>query len=362
MWNYDKLSAVHLELSSICNASCPGCPRYLRNSTNVDTTLVQRSISFNDFSSWFKPVDLVKIKGWIICGTHGDPLACKDFLEIVEYICEHSPGKIQINTNGGLRTPKYFRELGEIFVKAKGRDDFNRLPHIHREVVFSIDGLEDTNHRYRRNVMWNKVMENLTAYVKTGAFAAWDYLQFAHNAHQINDAKKLAENLHMDFRLKNPFGVEGSGMPVLDDRYNLVDVLNSIHTPDLPPYTPPELDYIPTIPSPVTRSGCIDCNAFRDKGCEIYIDHQGKIQPCCFVGNKMYGFAVSPDSVEVRQIQNSLGNKNSLYHHSLKEILNSNVLDKYSDTWKDKTLNQCWNVCGKNDIKNRDIDILFVKF
>ncbi len=101
-WNYKDISAIHLELSTKCNAACPGCPRFLRNSPNVDPALIQTDITISQFKSWF-PVELVsRVYNWIICGTHGDPITCTDLYEILEYICEYSPGNIQLNTNGGL--------------------------------------------------------------------------------------------------------------------------------------------------------------------------------------------------------------------------------------------------------------------
>ena len=104
LWRYNSLSSIHIELSSKCNAACPGCARFVMNSPVVNPGLVQTEITFDNFVKWF-PVALVsRIYNWVICGTYGDPLACKDIHEILEYICEHSPGNIQLNTNGGLKT------------------------------------------------------------------------------------------------------------------------------------------------------------------------------------------------------------------------------------------------------------------
>ena len=47
---------------------------------------------------------------------------------------------------------------------------------------FAIDGLEDTNHIYRRNTDWVKIVQNATAYIAAGGRAEWDFIVFAHNA------------------------------------------------------------------------------------------------------------------------------------------------------------------------------------
>jgi len=363
MWSFEKLNAVHLELSSRCNAACPGCPRYLRNSPIVDPDLQQTDISIETFKEWFSPTTLSKIKNWIICGTHGDPITCKDLVEILQYICEHSPGQIQINTNGGLRGEKFFTDLGNILAAATAKDG------VQREVVFSLDGLEDTNHLYRRQVKWEKAFANLKAFASTGANTAWDFLRFAHNTHQIEEARSIATSLGVDFRLKNPFGVDGIGMPVYDKNFKLDYVINHWEEGYKDPYEPYPLGYEAPLPILEERKGCIDCNSFRmhqppqheTQMCEVYIDHLGRVQPCCFVGNKMYGPAYIEEATEVRYVQQAIGTRNNLYHYSLQEVLDNGALDMYSNSWENKTINQCWIQCGKEQGNDRLIDSLFVR-
>lgn len=359
-WTYQNLSAVHLELSTKCNAACPGCPRFLRNSPNVDPSLVQTEITFENFKKWF-PVEITsKIYNWIICGTHGDPVACSDLYEILEYICENSPGNIQVNTNAGLRSPDYFKKIGNLF---------NRDRSIKRVITFSIDGLADTNHIYRRNVKWHKAWENMLAYKSTGAEAHWDFLQFHHNKHQIETARYLAQKYDINFILKNPFGVDNTAMPVYDKNYNLEYLIKNAENPVDEHYTPADIGWAADLPAPIKEDGCIDCMSFRNAPApyadkeivEIFVDALGRIHPCCFVGNKMQGPMYVPESREMQELQQRLGTANSLWNFSLEEILNNRVLDVYSNSWKDKSLSQCWVQCGKNLSKSRTIDLLFVK-
>lgn len=70
-------------------------------------------------------------------------------------------------------------------------------------VVFSIDGLEDTNHIYRRNTNFKKIMDNARAYIETGASAHWDMLVFEHNKHQVQQCRDMAMELGFNwFRSK----------------------------------------------------------------------------------------------------------------------------------------------------------------
>jgi hypothetical protein len=57
-----------------------------------------------------------------------------------------------MNTNGAVQSTFFWHALGRLFNKPK---DF---------CVFSIDGLEDTNPVYRKNVDWKKLMSNPSIY------------------------------------------------------------------------------------------------------------------------------------------------------------------------------------------------------
>ena len=50
-------------------------------------------------------------------------------------------------------------------------------------MLFSTDGLEDTNEIYRKKVKWDKLMENVEAYIGAGGMATWKWLTFKHNEH-----------------------------------------------------------------------------------------------------------------------------------------------------------------------------------
>ena len=62
-------------------------------------------------------------------------------------------------------------------------------------VTFSIDGLEDTNHLYRVNARWNDIMLGVSIIAKSKAQMFWKYIVFAHNEHQIEEARQLAKDL-----------------------------------------------------------------------------------------------------------------------------------------------------------------------
>ena len=92
---------------------------------------------------------------------------------------------LKVATNGGARNIQFWKELSTVL---KRFDD--------HQVTFAIDGLKDTNHIYRRNVNWEKLIENVTAFNEDPqSISAWRCIIFDHNKHQINDMLNLAQKL-----------------------------------------------------------------------------------------------------------------------------------------------------------------------
>ncbi len=139
---------IQFELSTVCNALCLGCVR-----TDASFTQSKFSIpsgSYIDIEQIFKLLksDAMKtVTALEFCGTIDEPLVHPNFLELLEGLNKRYT--IYIHTNGGLRTPTYYTKLAQIL------HTFSEY-----EMLFSLDGLENTNHLYRQNVNWYKCIEN----------------------------------------------------------------------------------------------------------------------------------------------------------------------------------------------------------
>lgn len=387
-WNYQDTKYVHIELSNSCNAACPLCPRYLNRSMRVNPELELGSISLAKFKKWF-PLDFVeKSVEWIFCGTNGDPMMAKDALEIVEYVASNSSAKIQINTNGSMRNPEFWKNLGDMFVRER---------HARRYVIFSIDGLEDTNHLYRRNVNWKKLMANVRAYTSTGAESIWDFLVFKHNEHQIEEAKNLSREIGISsFSLKRPFGfdtgnpdqymdmnvydAEGRYLYKIEPSQNMEWRLNKSlnkHEISNDDIKLPQRGYKPSkdeirkiwgdrIESESKRNrfpirfkkSSVNCKSCHPMGKEIYVDCNGNVFPCCFVGTMFNGDFNYWDPIQLRKRLYDYGLENiNLKDHSLEEILNSGYLDEvFANRWEtareeDRTT-YCFSTCSVNHMQD----------
>lgn len=262
----DNVKEIHIEPTSLCNAECPQCARNI-NGSGLNPNIQLNSLTINYFTNFFNRDNIATVKKIFFCGNVGDPCATPDLLEICRYLKSIKPDLVLgVNTNGSLKTEDWFRELGKIF---QGPLDY---------VVFSIDGLEDTNHIYRRNTNWSKIMRNARAYIGTGASAHWDMLVFDHNKHQVDSARQLAREMGFTwFRSK------------ITDRWD-----SHPATDDLRPSEP----YVAKDYTDVE----IVCEKNRDSS--IFIDYLGEIWPCCHMAEAYLSTVGSDKHEDIRQYSN----------------------------------------------------------
>jgi organic radical activating enzyme len=184
----EDVSFIELELSSYCNARCPGCPRtqiemgfFPIEEINKDNhTLENIKRIFDD--------ERLKLDSVKFCGNLGDPMMNPEVYEITAYFLNKG-WSVKINTNGGLGSEELWARLGQL------RIDYGKK----FKVVFAIDGLEDTNHIYRVNVKWDKLIGNIKAFLQAGGQGEWHFIIFDHNEGEVEKARKYSKQLGMPF-------------------------------------------------------------------------------------------------------------------------------------------------------------------
>ena len=249
---------IHYEPTSRCNAACPMCAR---NTNGEGCVVPLQDLSLELFKTQVSAC-IDQLEKVFFCGAVGDPCADKTLLDKISWIKQQRKDiVVGINTNGSIRNPIWWTQCGKL------------LDGIYDYVVFSIDGLEDTNHIYRVGVQFEKIMENAQAYIDTGASAHGDMLVFDHNKHQIEQCKHLAGSMGFTwFRSKET------------DRWDQFD-LEQIR----PANDPNKIDY----------------QAIQDIQCErnieqsTYIDHRGQEFPCCHIGEMYYSKTQVHDNQDI---------------------------------------------------------------
>ena len=214
LYSLPDIKQIHLELTDKCNAGCPQCPRYIDHGSKLNPYLPLDEITLDQFKKWFPRPIISNIERVYACGNYGDPIMARDTLEIFQYIRYNSPEcGIAMHTNGSARSREWWTDLAKLMT-CNIRTD---------ATIFSIDGLEDTNHLYRRGTDFNKIINNAKIFIDAGGLAKWDFIVFRHNEHQVEDARQIAKELgFINFNVKRTtrwpmFDEDGLGMcPVRD--------------------------------------------------------------------------------------------------------------------------------------------------
>jgi MoaA/NifB/PqqE/SkfB family radical SAM enzyme len=182
LFGYNNITEYQLEITTYCNAACPQCPRN-NNGSGVNPYLKLEHLPRDVIDKAFPAELCSRLKQIFFCGSYGDPIMHPDFLGILRDFRNKCPTLwLYIHTNGGAYDTQYWQEMAEIIGD-------------HGQVDFNIDGLEDTNHLYRRNTDFEKIISNAQAYIDAGGRAVWNYIVFQHNQHQVESARQLSQQL-----------------------------------------------------------------------------------------------------------------------------------------------------------------------
>lgn len=194
----------HIELTSRCNLTCLKCPRTFRL---ADNSFIKQDLDFEIFKLI---VDDPKKRKFTLCGNTGDPIYYPKFIEAIHYI-KNSGKSFNLNTNGSGKTLEWHKKWIEV---SDSRD----------LVTISIDGLEDTSPIYRVGQNTSESFE-LLEYLGKRYFAdnnktkvKWDYIIFKHNQHQLEEAKKRADEIPVNINFVRSGRWDGPDDPLLPDK------------------------------------------------------------------------------------------------------------------------------------------------
>lgn len=176
----------HLEPSAVCTLRCPRCPR----TEHPDTPWLNKNMTLDFVKKFFTEQMLTtQVKRVTMCGDVGDPIYCKEYIEICRYIKSVNP-RIHIFTitNGSYKKPSWWQELSGILNE---QDTIN----------FSIDGYDQSsNDLYRVNSDFDSIMEGIRAVrsVNSKVFLVWATIVFSFNQDHLQRIMHMAKDLGMD--------------------------------------------------------------------------------------------------------------------------------------------------------------------
>lgn len=298
MYNINEIRSVHLEISSRCNAECPQCPRNFYGAMFNDGYISQ-DLTLEDAISIFKADFLQQLDSILINGNFGDIVMNPHALPIIRYFRACNKDLvIEIATNGGARGSEFWQELAEL----------------NCYINFALDGLEDTLHLYRRNIIYNTVIKNAQSFINAGGRATWKMIRFKHNEHQTEQAKQLSQTLGFwNFIIVESPRTNG---PVFNNNFELEYVLGSAESAADGTNAGHILARRIENPLDISKIDCtiankISCDAKNNKS--LYITSTGEVYPCCYLGfaPRTYGHGVYLEAVN-KQIRSIIQPNNAI--------------------------------------------------
>lgn len=270
MFKFKDLSAVHLEISNRCQASCPMCPRNIHS--GIENPLIKNADwTLAEFKTVFDQEVLNQLSKISFCGSFGDPIMNNDLIGMCEYIKANGRHiDIRIHTNGSARNSKWWKALADA------------MPENHL-IEFGIDGLSDTHDLHRVGTSFERIIENAKTVIAAGAKTSWLYIRFKHNEHQVETARQLSQQLGFtQFLVKNTRRFSEDKFVVFDKQGQIShflelpsdNVIKFVGKKDLENYA----DW------PNAR----DISCFALDTTEIYIDANFTIMPCCIIAAFLY--------------------------------------------------------------------------
>tara|TARA_X000001382_G_scaffold117764_1_gene97603 strand:+ start:1095 stop:1880 length:786 start_codon:yes stop_codon:yes gene_type:complete len=257
-------------------------------------------------------VDFVGVNADItMCGNNGDPIYHSDFLNLCKKL-KNNNCKITIITNGSSKTKQWWKALNDLLDE-------------HDTLTFSIDGLKDTNHIYRKNAKWESIMNAIDVFSNRKCKLVWKFIVFKHNQHQIKEAKELSTELKFNF-----FKLEHSDRwlgkkDLMPDR-EFVDQY----------YQHQKKVLVDTNYQTSMKPNCL-INGKPEN--QLYIDSEGDFYPCCWIGTYRYKY---------NSLFSPKQNQFNIKDNNVNDILtNTNVKEFFDSTNQFTSAHDCCKIqCG----------------
>lgn len=303
-WSTDTIEWIDIELTSFCNIRCKGCFRVQSN--HAEKILNKTYLDLDTIKKRFQKEMFPNIKIINFCGSVDEPCSHPEFFKIIEHFSNWNC-HINIATNGSLRTVDWWKKLAMI------------LPSSHR-VTWGIDGSDELSEVYREGSSFKKVQQNFRAFNSAGGKSVWQFIEFEHNQHQTEEAKRIAkEEGFVDFKT------------IISHRKDSNGIVHKKIEQEENPY--------------------ISCKYGNQK--RIFVNHMGNVIPCCHLNAKMLEYSVTGSKLDLFEEildKNDYQTDINLKNVGISEAVNGKVFTDIVNSWtSDNKIPKCWKTCKKNN-------------
>lgn len=334
----------HIEPSSKCSLRCPRCPR----TEMPDTPWLNKEISIEEFKRTFTP-DFISefVQRFTMCGDVGDPIYCKDYLQIVEYIKTVKPNcHVYTITNGSYKTERWWKE-------------FARISNEYDTVNFSVDGYDQmSNDLYRVNNNFESIMQGMHIMGhQSTAFVNWAAIYFNFNQDHTQKIVDLAKKNGCDAvqwtkSTKFSSKYDGAyGEDLLEPRQEFISKTDRYerHTQLLTNRTQDTKQYLTTNREKYynTRqvNGILPLCLVGNRG--MYMNAEGTVHPCSWTSFPYQSMSFENKTIKYEdsffeKYRHILNVKNGL---TIEQVLNHDLWEKFFTGMKNDTWVECSLKC-----------------
>ena len=346
MYRYQDIKEVHLEVTQRCQAACPMCDRNMNGGAD-NPHITNAELSLEDCKRIFKPEFIAQLKTMYMCGNLGDPIVAKDTLEIFKYFRKHNKDMwLSMNTNAGAKNEEWWRELASIFGRMGA-------------VIFSVDGLRDTNHLYRQNVVWDNVEKSMKAFAGAGGRARWDFLIFEHNEHQVEEAEALANKWGFEKFIKKKSGrfvttdikpkEEHQAVNRKGEQTAKIGKPKETTNINLALQKQKEIEKSYGSMKEYFNKCSINCKVAKQGS--VFITAEGLLMPCCWTAGRMYKWWHKDYRVEqIWDHIDAAGGKQGIdvIENDIEQVVNGKLISSITNSWSaDSIQNGKLGVCAQ---------------
>lgn len=195
-WFYES-RRIQVEPSTRCPLLCPDCARTQVMASEFINSKGEKDymrypgfsiadLSIENFNHFIRPENELKCLHYN--ANLSDPIYSGTLMKQLDLVNEMDPRpRLFFSTNGSGKPTKFWKLFTS---KLRNKD----------QVGFAIDGLEDTNHIYRKNARWKDIVTAVET-LASGKYKpnlVWQMLVFPYNEHQVEEAERLSKELGFD--------------------------------------------------------------------------------------------------------------------------------------------------------------------
>lgn len=342
----------HLEPSAVCALKCPRCPR----TEHPNTPWLNKNMTLEFVQQFFTKDRLLnQVRRVTMCGDVGDPIYCKEFIDICAYIKSVNPDiHIFTVTNGSHKKSAWWAQLARVLN--------------HRDVInFSVDGYDNqSNNVYRINSDWDSIVDGIRTVRahNSAVFLNWAMIVFKFNQDHQHAIAEQARALGMDavqITHSTKFGSKygeayGSHNDDLEPRPEYISSSHRYqrHTVNLSGRHIDNRDYLDyntkkyhTIKSQYQNQPITPLCEIGNRG--IYVNAEGTVFPCSWTSFPYHSLSHEnktihwPDSFFAKY-----RNRMNLHNRTFDEIVNDPLWNLCSNGFTDssKTWVECAQKCS----------------